>query len=386
MNENKQTNWFKLAEYCEHEIQSITLTQIIIKLLLATQSMKQRHQLLQQYSVSKYIIITRTIYNFLLTNKTAGVVKQEFYLEIIDIETTWYKQQQASDVNSLFLPEAKSEQQLSKSQPESEQQLNKEAKPEEPIQKPEESKQKPESPLKDILQHCITTYPENNLFWLLSAKIYWYQFDDIHQAIKLLTKAISCLPDDEDLYIALAKLLCATKQTQAAKQLLSQAIEQFCTHTATYRLIMKYILILRSLWSENHDEHELTLSLTLDQAIKTYPKSYQFYLIKSDFYQQNSKKSSSFIRQIYKQSIKILPHQICLWLQYATYERSLCNFNKSRSILELIRQQQPNHAQIWIESFYNEYCLLQQQQSCLLTSLTTKFLQLRLPLARVLAF
>ncbi|SMN20323.1 similar to Saccharomyces cerevisiae YBR055C PRP6 Splicing factor, component of the U4/U6-U5 snRNP complex [Maudiozyma saulgeensis] len=182
----------------------------------------------------------------------------------------------------------------------------------------------------------------NSKLVLVYAKEIWKGSNDIKKALDIMDKSLVVIPDNLDIVAAKAKLLCQSKQFDAAgllfKEKINQMIEEenILNKSGLDRLAHKYVSFLRY-----KSENELAITLLLDKFIPLFPNFYKLYLQLAQIYcdlKNYNDARSILIKGIEKISCnnKSNSHNALLWIEISKIEEiAMEKPTKARATLDV---------------------------------------------------
>ena len=169
------------------------------------------------------------------------------------------------------------------------------------------------------------------------AKEKW-QAGEIDNARRVLGKAFSQNPNNEDIWLAAVKLEADAKQTDQARELLSIARRE----AGTPRVWIKSVAYERQLGSS-----EQALDL-VKQGLQIYPKADKLWMMKGQIYEGENTYPQA--REAYGVGTKACPQSVPLWLLASRLEEKAGAVVRARSILDRARLAVPKNALLWTET------------------------------------
>mmetsp|Transcript_22310 Transcript_22310/g.19811 ORF Transcript_22310/g.19811 Transcript_22310/m.19811 type:complete len:261 (+) Transcript_22310:79-861(+) len=189
-----------------------------------------------------------------------------------------------------------------------------------------------------ILKNALESCNETSIYFLMNAKHLWKKEKDLDEAINILKKGLEKMEDEEELYLALAKLYKEKRMYDEGRKLLQKG-RQICDSA---RIWMQSAQIEREI---GENKQALTI---LDTAIEKYPKFYKNYLIYATLLLEAEDYTKA--REIYEKAIIPCQQIPQIWVCYSQMEQMLQNYAKARAILQKGRIKIKSNDLLWLET------------------------------------
>ena len=188
--------------------------------------------------------------------------------------------------------------------------------------------------LDEVLEKAITSCPNHEVFWLMTAKHKW-QTIGVDAAREVLTRALEVHSNSENTYLAAAKLERETRQYERAKEIYDIA-RQKCN---TAKVWMQSAQLEREL---GNDQQALAIAMEGITRHSNFPK---LWMIAGQIEEKLGNINKA--REIYDRGTTINKNSVPLWICLIDLEAKTGNIAKARSILEKARLKNPGTSELW---------------------------------------
>ena len=213
--------------------------------------------------------------------------------------------------------------------------------------------------IKGHLEYAISTCPESELLWLISAKEAWKSMGDIQCAREILARAFNSGHNSERMWLANFKLEYESNCVQSARDILMKAQEK-CPTEGVYFQSVSLELEEFIFFNKEKDIAEVyKLRDIIRKFCLKFPKSGRAWILAAKFELDYAKinqveDSVELARNICVEGTQFAPSSEELWLFRSKIEEKYGTNARARSILELGRSKASSNENLWVAAIHLE--------------------------------
>lgn len=212
----------------------------------------------------------------------------------------------------------------------------------------------------ELLQRAVKACPHSELLWLMWAKEKWISWNDIEAARNVLRLAFIESPDNDQLWLAAAKLEAENGFYDNAKAILCEAREK----TESEKIWMKSAMLE---WHCGNFDGALEI---INEALNSFASFDKLWMMKGQILQIKGQLEEA--RESYQKALKACPKSTPLWILAAQLEMNEKKAIRARSILDKARVLIPKNENLWYQSVV---CELKSANTSVAKSILSKALQ-----------